>query len=137
MCGIRVDAEELIGNLLACKSLTESMPICMENILNYQKGLKEILPDFVFFETDLESILRASRVYKDYCIFDCDNQCLYLKDNDFHPDRQKVNLLYPQYLASAIYNYTEYFVEIKLKDKDMYYFEWKLAKIKAEENAAA
>jgi hypothetical protein len=97
------------------------------------------MPDFVFFETDLEDITRAAAVYKEYCRFDPITESIYLKNSNIHPDQRKVNLLYPRYLSAAICSFTEYFVEVKLSNKisppDLYYYEWKLEKINQEKIA--
>ena len=132
MCCIRFDADEIVANLLACKYLTERQRISLSDIRNYCRELDQVLPGYVFFEMMPEDIARAAIIYSDYCIWDSTRQTLRLKENGIYPDRERVNALFSSYLAEAIADFTDYFVETQLSGKkDQSFYDWMVERLPA------
>ncbi len=112
MC-IRLNAKELLANILGSEYIKIGTIIHEKDFLRFQCQYDYITPGHIFFEVNDKDMAQAMTEFQNCCSID-QNGNIRVFSTSVKPDRQKYNCLLPEIVAQTLPSFADHFV-VKLQ----------------------
>ncbi len=107
MC-IRLNAKELLANILDSKNIKVGTVITRADFLRFQCKYDNIIPGHIFFETDEKDISQAISAFSNCCRIDQRGN-IHVFSIETRPDRNYFNCRLPSLVAQTLPYFADYF----------------------------